>query len=87
MNCYFDPRHDVKYPKDANGYERIDVVGVAQNVTKRASQSGVGLPFVPVNVDFNDSSLQSIFLEGKPMVEANKDPRAKKLSRYFLIKR
>ncbi len=95
--AYYDPRHDTKYPLvDTTGvvsgtpanniYSTLQVVGTPADPSKRAVITGVGLPIVPVDLKINDNSEQKIALEGKMIVDANKDPHARKLAKKILFR-
>lgn len=95
--AYYDPRHDTKYPLvNASGvvdgtpanniYSTLQVVGTPADPAKRAVITGVGLPIVPVDLKINDNSEQKIALEGKMIVDANKDPHARKLCKHILFR-
>ena len=95
--AYYDPRHDDKYPLvDVNGvvsstaseneYGTLQVVGTPADPAKRAVITGVGLPIIPVDLKISDDSEQKIALEGKMIVDANKDPHARKLCKSILYK-
>lgn len=95
--AYYDPRHDAKYPLvDENGdvsgtaadnvYQTLLVIGTPDDPAKRAVISGVGLPVIPVDLKINDNSEQKIALEGKLIVDANKDPKARKLAKKMLYR-
>jgi len=95
--AYYDPRHDTNYPLvDENGvvsgtaadnvYNTLHVVGTPSDPAKRAVIVGIGLPIIPVDLKINDDSEQKIALEGEMVVEANKDPHARKLAKTLLFK-
>ena len=95
--AYYDPRYDDKYPLvDETGvvhatpannvYQTLHVVGTPSDPAKRAVITGVGLPIIPVDLKINDNSEQKIALEGKMIVDANKDPHARKLCKTILFK-
>ena len=95
--AYYDPRYDDKYPLvDETGvvhatpannvYQTLHVVGTPSDPAKRAVITGVGLPIIPVDLKINDNSEQKIALEGKMIVDANKDPHARKLAKTILFK-
>lgn len=95
--AYYDPRHDTTYPLvDENGavsgtasenvYSTLNIIGTPTDPAKRAVISGVGLPIIPVDLKINDDSEQKVALEGKLIVDANKDPHARKLAKTLLFK-
>lgn len=95
--AYYDPRHDTKYPLvDSTGvvsgtpannvYHTVNVIGSPADPAKRAVISGVGLPIIPIDLKINVDSEQTIALEGKLIVDANKDPKARKLTKQLLFK-
>lgn len=95
--AYYDPRHDTKYPyvdeagaingdPALNVYSTLHVVGTPADPAKRAVITGVGLPIIPVDLKISDNSEQKIALEGKMIVDANKDPHARKLCKSILYR-
>ena len=95
--AYYDPRHDGMYPlvdeagvvngtPALNVYSTLQVVGTPADPAKRAVITGVGLPIIPVDLKINDDSEQKISLEGKMIVDANKDPHARKLCKSILYR-
>ena len=95
--AYYDPRHDAKYPLvDVDGaingdpalnvYSTLQVVGTPADPAKRAVITGVGLPIIPVDLKINDDSEQKISLEGKMIVDSNKDSHARKLCKSLLYR-
>jgi len=95
--AYYDPRHDDKYPlvdeegvvnSDAtkNVYNTLLTIGTPADPAKRAVIYGVGLPIVPVDLKINDNSEQKVALEGKIVLDSNKDPHARKLAKKILFK-
>ena len=53
---------------------------------KRAVITGVGLPIIPIDLKINDNSEQKIALEGKMIVDSNKDEHARKLCKTILYR-
>jgi len=85
--CYYNPRHDIDYPKNGDGEDTFFVVGNPSDPAKKPVLDGIGLPILPDNGIGTDLDGNKVTrLSGKIIVSANKDPRARKQVRELKVK-
>ncbi|MGW8169648.1 MAG: hypothetical protein ACWGHH_06555 [Sulfurovaceae bacterium] len=94
--AYYNPLHDTNYPLvDSTGvvsgtpannkFNTLMIIGTPADVSKRVVISGIGMPILPIDFKINSNSEQEFGLEGKTVLSANKDPRARKLVKKILF--
>jgi hypothetical protein len=85
--CYYNPLHDEEHPVD-DGKHKVFVVGNPSDPAKKAVISGVGLPVLPEDLGFDNTTTSDkiISLQGKLVVSYNKSKRAKELARELTVK-
>jgi hypothetical protein len=86
VEYYYDPTHDEKYPKDAEGNETVIVGGIADNELKKPILVGVGLPLLPEEPINEISGSKTTRLLGSLVVAPNKDPKARNQVRKIKVK-
>ena len=86
--CYYNPLHDEEHPVTDDGEHKVFVVGNPSDPAKKVVISGVGLPVLPEDLGFDNTSTSDkiISLQGKLVVSYNKSKRAKELARELTVK-
>jgi len=82
----YDPTHDIRYPKDSNGYDVVFVINNPADVGKKPVISGVGLPIVPDDLGSDANANKTIMVSGEIPISPNKDPRAREQVRKLKVK-
>lgn len=85
FDCFYDPTFDTTYPPVGNVH-KMWVIGSPSDPTKRACITGVGLPLMPpTDAIFGNDGKKIIRLEGKLIVDSNKDGKSRKLARMLQV--